>query len=201
MASFTAATGAGLVSALMTLLGIGMGLAVPATSMAVMGSVARERSGMASATMNALRQTGMAVGIALLGTLMNAQTVEALARRLAGAGAADALAVARAAITQHTVPAALRGAYAEAMASGFQAAMIAAGGAALLAAALLAAERFRRPVAHRELAGNSTFWPQKGPIQQPVRRNALPLPPRNDPPALAMLAGHAFFPPQSRRSH
>ncbi|WP_038853360.1 MFS transporter [Bordetella petrii] len=152
MASFTAATGAGLVSALMTLLGIGMGLAVPATSMAVMGSVARERSGMASATMNALRQTGMAVGIALLGTLMSAQAVEALARRLAGAGAADALAVARAAITQHTVPAALRGAYAEAMASGFQAAMIAAGGAALLAAALLAAERFRRPVAHRELA-------------------------------------------------
>ena len=51
------------------LLGTGMGLAVPATGMAVMSCVPAER-GIASATMNALRQAGMSLGIALLGSLM-----------------------------------------------------------------------------------------------------------------------------------
>jgi len=137
MTAFTVHSGPALVGGLMTLLGIGMGLAVPATSMAVMGSVARERSGMASATMNALRQTGMAVGIALLGALMSARAVQSLAGMLAHTGAADATALARAAITRHAVPATLRELYGAAMASGFHAAMIVAGGAALLAAGLL----------------------------------------------------------------
>ncbi|MBO1112798.1 MFS transporter [Bordetella petrii] len=141
MTAFTPHSGAALVSALMTLLGIGMGLSVPATSMAVMGSVARERSGMASATMNALRQTGMAVGIALMGALMSARAVQSLAWQLAGAGADDAAAAARAAVTRHVLQPGLRGPYADAMASGFHAAMVVAGGAALLAAALLAIQR------------------------------------------------------------
>lgn len=55
----------------LALLGLGMGLAVPATSELVMASVVAQRSGMASATMNAVRQTGMTLGIALLGTLMS----------------------------------------------------------------------------------------------------------------------------------
>lgn len=41
----------------------------------MMKSVASSRSGMASATMNALRQTGMTMGIALLGTLMIQQAI------------------------------------------------------------------------------------------------------------------------------
>ena len=61
--------------------GRGLRLALPATSMAVMATVPRERSGMASATMNALRQSGMTIGIALLGALMSARAVDAFQRR------------------------------------------------------------------------------------------------------------------------
>ncbi len=57
------------------ILGAGMGLATPAIGVLVMKSVAPSRSGMASATMNALRQTGMTMGIALLGTLMIQQAI------------------------------------------------------------------------------------------------------------------------------
>jgi MFS family permease len=62
------------------LLGIGMGLAVPATGMAVMACVPAERAGIASATMNALRQAGMSLGIALLGSLMGLRAVRSSLR-------------------------------------------------------------------------------------------------------------------------
>lgn len=66
----------------LALLGFGMGLSMPATSALVMRTVAPQRSGMASATMNALRQTGMTLGIALLGTLMSMQAVTTLTAAL-----------------------------------------------------------------------------------------------------------------------
>lgn len=94
MTGLDAHTPYALTCALMVLLGVGSGLALPATSMAVMATVPRERSGMASATMNALRQSGMTIGIALLGALMSARAVDALngalapgTARCAGAGA------------------------------------------------------------------------------------------------------------------
>lgn len=68
---FSADTPYVLLALLFVFLGAGTGLAVPSTSMAVMASVPAQRSGMASATMNALRQAGMLIGIALLGTLMS----------------------------------------------------------------------------------------------------------------------------------
>ncbi|XOT97991.1 hypothetical protein ACMTAU_03710, partial [Alcaligenes pakistanensis] len=43
----------------------------PACSTLVMNLVPRERSGMASATTNAIRQTGMTLGVALLASLMS----------------------------------------------------------------------------------------------------------------------------------
>lgn len=125
---------------LMVMLGLGMGLAVPSTSMAVMATVPRERSGMASATMNALRQTGMTIGIALLGALMSGRAIEAFARTLAGMGVADAPGVARAAVTRHVMPAQPAGVaagFADALAGGFHAAMLIAGAASVLAALLL----------------------------------------------------------------
>lgn len=125
---------------LLVLLGLGTGLAVPSTSMAVMATVPRERSGMASATMNALRQTGMTIGIALLGALMSGRAIEALTASLAQRGAPDAQALARAAITLHELPAQPANAAelaAAALASGFHAAMLFAGAASLLAALLL----------------------------------------------------------------
>ncbi len=125
---------------LLVLLGLGTGLAVPSTSMAVMATVPRERSGMASATMNALRQTGMTIGIALLGALMSGRAIEALTASLAQLGASDAQALARAAITLHELPAHpanAAGLAAAALAGGFHAAMLCAGAASLLAALLL----------------------------------------------------------------
>lgn len=60
---------------LLILLGFGNGLAVPATSALIMRTVTPQLSGLASSVMNALRQTGMTLGIALLGSLMNQQAV------------------------------------------------------------------------------------------------------------------------------
>jgi len=142
MTGFEADTPYAVSGSLLVLLGLGTGLAVPSTSMAVMATVPRERSGMASATMNALRQTGMTIGIALLGALMSGRAIEALTASLSRLGAPDARALARAAITQHAMPgqpvnaAAL---YADALAGGFHAAMLAAGVASLVAALLLLA--------------------------------------------------------------
>jgi MFS family permease len=99
MATF-AATSRGLASALLMLLGIGMGLAVPATGMAVMASVPVERAGIASATMNALRQAGMSLGIALLGSLMGQRAVQQFAASAQAAGQPGLAAQARELILQ-----------------------------------------------------------------------------------------------------
>ncbi len=48
----------------------GMGFAVPAMTAAVLSSVDRNRSGTASAVLNASRQTGGAVGVAIFGALV-----------------------------------------------------------------------------------------------------------------------------------
>lgn len=128
------------VGLLLVALGLGMGLAVPGTGLAVMASVARERSGMASATMNTLRQAGMAVGIALLGALLSGRAIVVLGDRLEGLGIADAQRLATQAVTAHRLPGSLAGLDAElpaALAEGFRLAMLVAGASALLAAALL----------------------------------------------------------------
>lgn len=122
---------------LLLLLGAGMGLAVPATGMAVMGHVPQERAGIASATMNALRQAGMSVGIALLGSVMSQRAVQHLT---AAAHAAGQLLVAQQARLLIFEPAMsssspyLLGYYRAAMASGFGWAMALAGALAVLTA-------------------------------------------------------------------
>ena len=97
------------VGLLLVALGLGMGLAVPGTGLAVMASVARERSGMASATMNTLRQAGMAVGIALLGALLSGRAIVVLGDRLEELGIADAQRLATQAVTSHRLPGSLAG--------------------------------------------------------------------------------------------
>lgn len=142
MTAFETDTPYAVTGSLLVLLGLGTGLAVPSTSMAVMATVPRERSGMASATMNALRQTGMTIGIALLGALMSGRAIDAMAASLSRLGAPEAQAAARAAVTQHVMPeqpANAAALFADALASGFHAAMLAAGAASLVAAVLLLA--------------------------------------------------------------
>lgn len=51
------------------LIGLGYGLAVPAVSAAAMGSIPAARAGVASGILNASRQVGAAIGLAVLGSL------------------------------------------------------------------------------------------------------------------------------------
>ncbi|WP_369308574.1 MFS transporter [Providencia rettgeri] len=66
------------IAIILFVLGAGMGISTPAIGALVMASVERAYSGIASAMMNALRQTGMTLGIALLGTLMTHRAVSQL---------------------------------------------------------------------------------------------------------------------------
>jgi len=144
MATFEPATSHAYSSAVLVLLGIGMGLAVPATGMAVMASAPVERAGIASATMNALRQAGMSLGIALLGSLMGQRAVQQFAASAQAAGQRELAAQARELILQpgsmHATPQMLTW-YRSAMASGFGWAMAVAGALALLAALALYRQR------------------------------------------------------------
>jgi DHA2 family methylenomycin A resistance protein-like MFS transporter len=54
----------------LTALGVGGGLVVPTVTAQLLGSVDRSRSGVASGTLNTLRQTGSAIGVALFGSLL-----------------------------------------------------------------------------------------------------------------------------------
>jgi MFS family permease len=52
-------------------IGLGAGLALPPLSSAAMGAVPRERAGMAGGTLNMARQLGLAIGVAVLGTVFS----------------------------------------------------------------------------------------------------------------------------------
>ena len=58
------------IALLFALAGCGQGLAIPATMAAALEIVPRQRSGVGSATVNAARQTGTVLGIAILGTIL-----------------------------------------------------------------------------------------------------------------------------------
>jgi DHA2 family methylenomycin A resistance protein-like MFS transporter len=54
---------------------IGIGLAVPAMTTALLASVEKERSGLASGVLNSVRQSGGALGVAVLGGLLSAHAI------------------------------------------------------------------------------------------------------------------------------
>lgn len=150
------------VSLLLAILGAGMGLAMPATSALVMRSAPTERSGIASAVMNALRQAGMTLGIALLGTLMNLHAQAVLAASLRADRFSQPEAMAHAAIVEHHWPASVDGErlmqeMARAIASGFGSAMLWAGLASLAMAMLLILlhPRFRQRSAEPPLVSDA----------------------------------------------
>ena len=65
-----AGTGYGAIVVQLTAIGVGGGLVVPTVTAQLLGSVERSRSGVAGGTLNTLRQTGSAVGVALFGSLL-----------------------------------------------------------------------------------------------------------------------------------
>jgi DHA2 family methylenomycin A resistance protein-like MFS transporter len=58
------------IAAQMVALGSGLGLLVPPMTSSLLGSVDRSRSGLASGTLNSMRQTGSVIGVALFGSLI-----------------------------------------------------------------------------------------------------------------------------------
>jgi MFS transporter, DHA2 family, methylenomycin A resistance protein len=54
----------------LVVLGAGLGLLVPPMTSTLLGSVAKEYSGVASGVLNSMRQTGSVVGVALFGSLL-----------------------------------------------------------------------------------------------------------------------------------
>ncbi len=67
----------------LTLLGATLGLIVPAMTSALLGSVDRARSGVASGTLNTARQAGSVIGVALFGSFAAGSVVDGLHLALA----------------------------------------------------------------------------------------------------------------------
>jgi MFS transporter, DHA2 family, multidrug resistance protein len=64
-------TGDGFTLAWVGLLGVGLGFALPGAMDAALGALSPERSGVGSALITTLRQVGAAIGVAVLGTVLN----------------------------------------------------------------------------------------------------------------------------------
>ncbi|MEV4642048.1 DHA2 family efflux MFS transporter permease subunit [Actinoplanes sp. NPDC049548] len=65
-------TGYAFIACWVTLTGIGLGFAMPPAMNAALGALSRERSGVGSGLIQAMRQVGSAIGVAVLGTVLNA---------------------------------------------------------------------------------------------------------------------------------
>ena len=128
---------------LLGVLGIGMGIAVPGTALMVMGRASTGKVGSASATMNALRQTGMTLGIAVLGSLMSRIALSDMENKTASLESAFTLA--QSAILEQKMPETntLIWAYRNAMAQGFNSVMLIAGLCTIFVAILLLSHRHR----------------------------------------------------------
>jgi MFS transporter, DHA2 family, methylenomycin A resistance protein len=148
MVSFGPATSYLLIALLFAVLGAGMGLAITPTTAAAMGSVQRQRSGIASGTVNATRQAGSTLGIAVLGAIITSLAVTRLgraliARRLPGAAAQH---VASVTVTTHGAaglatgaglpPGLLHQLYGSAFSAGLHVAVLVAGIITLVVASL-----------------------------------------------------------------
>jgi len=63
-------TGYWAIGAQLTIIGAGLGLLVPPLTSTLLGSVEKSRSGIAAGVLNATRQTGSVLGVALFGSLI-----------------------------------------------------------------------------------------------------------------------------------
>jgi MFS transporter, DHA2 family, methylenomycin A resistance protein len=134
--------------------GVGMGLALPATNASAFIAVPRQRSGIASATVNATRQTGTALGVAVLGGLISVGAIPVASEALGRAGSAVSMqrSVAEYIVLHHGVvasdsgwplsPAMAADIFAQAFSSGFHISVLMAAGVSLLAAALVLRTRW-----------------------------------------------------------
>jgi EmrB/QacA subfamily drug resistance transporter len=128
--------------------GTGMGLSITPTTAAAMGSVKRQRSGVASGAVNATRQAGNTFGVAILGSIITARATGRLRNELTAGHllTAQAQRVAAATVTSDgrgpasgtgLSAAELNHLYGSAFASGLHLAVLTAGVVTLLAAGLV----------------------------------------------------------------
>ncbi|MFI7401949.1 MFS transporter [Streptomyces sp. NPDC049541] len=113
----------------MVLIGVGTGLVAPGIAGAALAAVPPERSGMAGGAVNTFRQLGLALGIAVYGTLLTSRMQSTLPHDAAHALAGGAAGALRGSFSEH----ALRSAFA----SGLNTAAVAAGLTASVAGALV----------------------------------------------------------------
>jgi DHA2 family multidrug resistance protein-like MFS transporter len=167
------ASGTAFVTTWFAVTGAGLGLALPTTMNAALGSLTAERSGSGSALMTAARQVGGTIGVAVLGTVLNSvyrsrlslPGLPAAAGQAARSSVTGGLAVAReagSAVALHAV----RGAFA----SGLDVMLWSCAGIAAAAAVLAAAFLPRR---NREVTAAGTDVPAgPNPAGAGVRREA-----------------------------
>lgn len=138
-----------IISLMFVMMGVGMGLALPPINIAAIAAVPRERSGMASATVNAARQTGSALGIAIMGVILFNRSVSTLSTHLEQQAKvptilSKTLAIdlvnnqgVSAASRTYLSPDALKGMFKYAFCSGLHAAVLVAGIATIVIAVLI----------------------------------------------------------------
>lgn len=139
--------GFGMVTIALALFGIGGGLAQPAATAALMGAVPHEYAGVGSALNDTLQQSGAALGVAILGSVLASNFTSAMpesapsaARESIGEALAIAISTGDAGLAQ-----AARVAFAEAMSSSFVVGAIAVLGSAVLAFVLLRDRKIEAP--------------------------------------------------------
>ncbi|MDA8046854.1 MAG: MFS transporter [Actinomycetota bacterium] len=81
-AFITPASGVGLFGWSLTIVGIGLGIAMVGATAAVLGAVPARRSGMAASAVNTSRELGAVAGVTVLGAIVNAQLTTSLMHKL-----------------------------------------------------------------------------------------------------------------------
>lgn len=92
MMAFTPDTAYPLMGAVFLLGGLGIGMTIAPTTVVALAAVPQQRSGIASATVNAMRQTGLTVGVAVLGSVLANRAIADLAEHMPRAAAAETVA-------------------------------------------------------------------------------------------------------------
>ncbi|MFD9430282.1 MFS transporter [Streptomyces sp. NPDC060002] len=111
------------------LVGIGTGFVAPTAAGAALASVEPARAGMAGGAVNTVRQLGYALGVAVFGTVVTSRMTDTLPHDASHALAGGGAGALRGTFSEHT----LRSAFA----AGLDAALVAAGCAGVIAAALV----------------------------------------------------------------
>ncbi|WP_128377392.1 MFS transporter [Streptomyces cavernae] len=136
LATLSQGDGFGLLTAAMLLMGAGAGLAMPATTAALLGAVPEEHAGVGSALNDTIQQAGAALGVAVMGAVLFStytSSMPASAPAAARHSVADALATG-----DSSLVATAREAFTNAMSGSFL-----AGAAGVVAAAAVAAVLIR----------------------------------------------------------